>query len=604
MPIWRNGTGTGLWGTAGNWIADGTGSGVPTAATDAVFDNLSPNCTVNVVGVCRNLNFNSGTGYTNTITMTNNITVGATAATPNHSVILSSGMGVAGTGAILTRANGTTTLTSNGKVWPNALTINSVIIGATSTATLTDNWTVGSLSLSGTGNNFLTLNGAFTITVNGNLFVGMTGGTVSRVATTTGSVSTIKLAGTGTWSTAATFASLATSAIGFGPNLIIDAPGQTVTIANNCFYGGLGVISGVSNFTYVAGTVVHSGTFRLLSAQGGPTYSVNINGSSSTAATTTSTTGVNFNNLDFRNTALGNPQVTSITGGICVVGDTSITSSTTKGNINTTGGTIYANGSLTVNGSMRNPSSTIFRFQGTGTWTENAITIGVLFGGVTWQVQINTAGTITVGSSIGLGENSSLTYTAGNFVWGSGNILYTGTGATLNGLGSYGVQISELNHIGVGPNTSLSFVDTVPVNFTTIRIVNVTSNFSFIHSGTIGWTCNNFYMVMASSGTGNDYRLVSGVEYKINLVLVMLSYTASAISNIILYGTTIVPPKFTLAVGASQDVYYVNGGSSGLPIDSSNGQTIYTRGGAIVSGTLNWKNWEYPRTRHSTFISN
>ena len=89
MPIWRNGAGTGLWGTPGNWD---TGA-IPTAATDAIFDNLSPNCTVNITtAVCRNLNFNSGTGYTNTITMTNNITVGATAATPNHSVILSSGV--------------------------------------------------------------------------------------------------------------------------------------------------------------------------------------------------------------------------------------------------------------------------------------------------------------------------------------------------------------------------------------------------------------------------------------------------------------------------------------------------------------------------------
>jgi hypothetical protein len=62
--------------------------------------------------------------------------------------------------------------------------------------------------------------------------------------------------------------------------------------------------------------------------------------------------------------------------------------------------------------------------------------------------------------------------------------------------------------------------------------------------------------------------------------------------------------KFTLAYGAYQDLYYLNSGANvSLIVDSSDGQTIWTRGGSLI-GSINWKNWDYPRTRHSTFVSN
>jgi hypothetical protein len=62
---------------------------------------------------------------------------------------------------------------------------------------------------------------------------------------------------------------------------------------------------------------------------------------------------------------------------------------------------------------------------------------------------------------------------------------------------------------------------------------------------------------------------------------------------------------FTLLPGAYQDMYYISAGSGGgTDVNSSNGQTIYTRGGSISTFTQNWKLWDYPRTRHSTFVSN
>jgi hypothetical protein len=123
------------WGTAANWT-QGT---VPTAADGHVttFDASSPNCTVNTSSrVCNNLDF---TGYTNTITMTNQITVSG-----NVTLVSTMASRVAGAGALL--INATSTMTSNGGTWPNALTIQ----GISQTYTLADNWVVtGTFTRSG-----------------------------------------------------------------------------------------------------------------------------------------------------------------------------------------------------------------------------------------------------------------------------------------------------------------------------------------------------------------------------------------------------------------------------------------------------------------------
>lgn len=600
MPIWR-GTVNSNWGTAANWDTGVLPTSVG-AGTDAVFDNLSPNCTVNVVGECRNLNF---TGYTNTITMNNNINVGSqSSANPNHAVTLSATMGILGTAGILTRANGTTTLTSNGRNWPNTLLINNGVIANNSVATITGNWTVGALVIGPGTNHSMTLNGAFTITVNGNFSVPLFG-TFARVNATAGSLTTIKLAGTGTWSVNTTFTSTATAAIGFGPSIVIDTPG-TITIANGCFFGGSVSVAG-TNFTYVQGTVIHSGTFHLLGNQGGNGYSVNLNGSSSPSATTTSSTGVNFQNLSFTTFSVGgSPGACAITGNLCAVGNLLVTAlSATKGMVLTTGGTIYVGGNLTVVGAMRVASSTVVVLQGTGTWTENTISLSLGFG-VSWQVQINTTGTINVGSNIGLTDGGSITYTAGTFTWGAGNTLYMTGQAALYGLGSYGIVIDNLIHHTTAASGSagsiIYFYDTIPVRFGTISLTGTNANFAWMQLGTRGWTCDSFSCYLNSTTGNTNCRLTPSVEYKINTSLIMLAWTSG--NN---FGLAPFPggaTKWTLAYGAYQDMYYVNGGAVGATIDSSDGQTIWTRGGSIASGTLNWKAWDYPRTRHSTFISN
>ena len=153
------------WGTTGNWsLTDGGAGGqtVPSAADDVHFTANSPNCTVDSTGrSALSIDF---TGYTNTITMSQQITV-------SGSVTLVSGMTISGAGILL--VNGTGTLTSNGKAWPNALTIQGTI-----TATLADNWTVaGLLTLSSTTT--LTVINAHQITCTGGLRYGGTSGSAS-----------------------------------------------------------------------------------------------------------------------------------------------------------------------------------------------------------------------------------------------------------------------------------------------------------------------------------------------------------------------------------------------------------------------------------------
>ena len=189
-----NGGADNTWGTTGNWSTTSGGAGgsaVPLATDDVFFDLSSPNCTVNTSArVALTLNF---TGYTNTITMTNNITV-------SGSVTLVAAMTISGAGTLL--VNATSTLTSNGKVWPNAFTFGTGT--GTYTVTLSGNWvnsglvtvngTNGTITLSPTAAETFTCSNGLTHAMTTGSFTGtaeviVTGGTVTG-ATSTGSIQT------------------------------------------------------------------------------------------------------------------------------------------------------------------------------------------------------------------------------------------------------------------------------------------------------------------------------------------------------------------------------------------------------------------------------
>jgi hypothetical protein len=590
MPTWR-GTTNSNWGTASNWISP---AAVPTSATDAIFDNLSPDCTVNVAGVCANLNFNSGTGYANTMTMTNGITVGVTTPTvaTNTAVTLSSGMTIAGTGGINTRHlnTGTLTLTSNGKTWPNAFSIFNVLsTGAFGIVALADNWVVNGTLTIGSGGYQTTFNGAFSITANSNFVIGST--SVGPVRSTSGAISTIILGGTGTWSQASTVSS-------FGINLNINTAG-TITISTGCSYGGLGTNTG-SSFTYTAGTVICQGTFTFVHSQSSIAYTINLNGSSSTSATATSSTGVNFNNLNFTSNS-GVSQQINITGNVCVVGNISIASTViTKANSILSGGNVYLNGGASLTGYF-GPGTTpvTYTFQGTGTWTENlTLTAASNAFGISGNVIINTSGTITLGSHIGF-RVCTATYT-------NGTVIYAGFGfrvntCTLAGFTSLGT-LPLLQHTTTstfGPGAFLTINDSTELQITSLIFQGFNANLAFIHDGTKGWTASTFYFQQTAAVAGFDssLSLQGGNLYRVTSSFIFNARSRfQTNSRMFRFGVGTV--YFTLDFGAYQNVWRMGATN----IDSSLGQTIWSKSGVITT-TQNWNNWILPATRFSSFIS-
>lgn len=91
------------WGTAANWsLTSGGGAtgAVPDATHDVIFDANSGPCTVNALArTCKTLTF---TGYANTITMSNQISV-------SGNITLQAGLLVSGTGKLLMIITGTLT---------------------------------------------------------------------------------------------------------------------------------------------------------------------------------------------------------------------------------------------------------------------------------------------------------------------------------------------------------------------------------------------------------------------------------------------------------------------------------------------------------------
>jgi len=161
------------------------------------------------------------------------------------------------------------------------------------------------------------------------------------------------------------------------------------------------------------------------------------------------------------------------------------------------------------------------------------------------------------------------------------------------------------NSPGISAGTILYFYDTVPCRILTFSLTGATSNFTFTHKGTIGWDCDSLTCILQPGSTGSALRILPSIEYKIRTILIMRSWSTviGNAMNVAADPNTGASTIFTLLPGASQDMYVINAGSAGGPVNSSNGQTIYTRSGQINVGTLNWKNWDFPRTRQSTSIS-
>ena len=220
-------TGNQNWNVGTNWsLTDGGASAgaFPGALDDAYFTSLSGNCTVNTPSNCRNLIF-AGVGagnYSGALSIVFSLTASGTVIT------LSPTMSFGGGSALLATSPTTATLTSNGRSIPRFRPG-----AAGGVFTFADDWTVTVAFETQAG----TLLGS-TVRLLGDI----TGTSNNQNISTT----VLSIEGSSNQSIGGTFR--------IGMPITINKPSGTLTIGN---------ILIVSSFTYVAGTVVCTGTFNI-----------------------------------------------------------------------------------------------------------------------------------------------------------------------------------------------------------------------------------------------------------------------------------------------------------------------------------------------------
>ncbi len=452
------------WGTAANWsLTSGGGAtgAVPDATHDAIFDANSGPCTVNALArTCKTLTF---TGYANTITMSNQISV-------SGNITLQAGLLVAGTGKLLMIITGT--LTPNGFSWPNDFEFK----GTSQTYTLATNFTVlGQLTCSGA--TLITIN-SNTLYCNGGVFTTTTSGTTA-----------IELTG-GNWS-------------GGCNNTISLNTAGTITLTGN-------IARSSGTLTYVTGTINNSGNYSLSFAS---TASINVGNN---IMWNNITFGIGTTTLVSDLHASGN-MITAGSGIINGAYTINCTGITQNNSSNAVAGT--ATVKLTGTGVWSIVSSHSWGFNtiidcGGGTLTINT---GVYFGAATYTPTLTyTSGTIVWGGAgiitfcsstlatngmsfnnvrMGIGSIGTQTITLSNNMTVSGDLTTQGNGATIingnqiNLAGSFinnqaGVSASGTTIINMNGTGSISTIGT-PTNWTNPITIN--------SSGTITWSGTNAY---------------------------------------------------------------------------------------------------------------
>ncbi len=518
------------WNTSTNWSL-GT---VPTSSDGhvATFDATSPSCTVNVSAVCNAIDWS---GYTNTITMTNGITV-------SGNVTLDSTMAsrVSGSGALT--VNATSTLTSNGGTWVNALTMTT----ASTTITLGDNWTVnGLITLGSTILNGNTLNigtsftqGAESGGVGTTLlkFIG-TGTWGSSTSNTRNSI-TIDTAGTITLGTnTAMYDGTLTHLNGIvvttgntfytNTNTIFNCSGITfntisvgvlapLTLLSNIYCINLimyGHINGLFNI-YVSGNFTHNFNLGIGSStiimngagtwNGGGgfiqqkiilTGNITVTGSPLIVNGELTTTGATVNagtsTLGFQNVIANTSNVTwynlSIYGGTnTLLSDINVSNNLTNvsGYTSTVNGlfNINVSGSLVGTGVSCLGTATI-RLIGTGTWSGATVFRN--------NLTINTSGTITISGVIN--------YNTGTLTYTSGTVVTTGSTLTI-------AASTTLNTNGVTWN-NITFITT---NSTITLLSDLISTGTIIHTNAATITFNGFNFYIAGNISLSNNRVFNG----------------------------------------------------------------------------------------------
>ena len=350
------------WGTSTNWSL----GAVPTAtdANTATFDATSPNCTVNVTAVCNNIDF---TGYTNTITMTNGITVSG-----NVTFVSTMASRVAGSG--LLTINTASTITTNGATWPNDL----IFTAATSTIfTITGTLTISGIMYPNAGPGNTQLNNGEVI-CNGGISWSLGSSTLAGTSPITLSGGTLN---------AGAFGFITSDNFRFNGNCTV-----TGTLQFN-----LGIM------THLSGEV--DWTNSTVNTAGGARFNL---GTMPTA----------LNNL----TLSGAAPTTTLQSNLYVNGTVTLSAS---GTTIWTGNTLYIGGNLTHSTNSTQTGTTTFVMNGTGTYSAASINCIIRN-----NFTINTTGKITFGAIIAY-NTGTFTYLSGKVVVPKNAIMYVAATTTL-----------------------------------------------------------------------------------------------------------------------------------------------------------------------------
>jgi len=438
------------WNNTGNWSAtSGGGSGVsfPTVADDVFFDansNLAvnKNVNINVASACRRIDFRA---YTGAVTMSNTLTVGANAANITGSVILGSGMSVVGSGTLQTRTNTWFEFIPNGKHWPNTLGLNTQYTVANSRLIISGS----DLVVSGT----LTLHSNTAAASDLNIYSDGTGGPFNIIL----SGSFIDNCDNND------------DIVSIGPKLIFNGPGtwSNPNTTNHALFMpvdidtgpstlNIGTVAHASNLTYLSGTINCTGTYNTRGTANS-IYTLSTSGSSNPLATTSSNSGINFNNIQFRTTSNGVP-IWSLSTPICVVG--TLSTRDQSGAVSNLNAYVYINSeSIYLNNildhgtrRLEGTSKLIFQSPTTGIWRDTGLNTKIITSrvGVGMNIDIACSGSLIITGSVGYGgsnNSSTLQYITGSVIT-SGSTLTFGTADNLTIISCSGVLWDNM-HVGV-----------------------------------------------------------------------------------------------------------------------------------------------------------
>lgn len=588
MPTYykRDNTGTTDWSLATSWStvssisAINTGTfPVSTTADPVIFDANSSNCTVNTVNrTCTSITF---AAYTNTITMSFNITVSGAITFGASMLVLGSGS----IGSIVT-----STITPNGFAWPNTFTLG----GTSQTYTLASNMTLnGQLTCFGTtavtinANTLTCNNGAvFTTPTSGTTTIELKGGNWSGTCNNTmnlnssGTITIVNNIGRGhgtlTW-VAGTInnsgnhsLSYSGGSINVGNNIIwnnITMGTGTITLVSSLYASGSlitgngGIWNGAytiyctgitqnntTNNIYGTATVelTGTGTWQMTTSNtswgfdtvincGAGTLTINtgrIFGSTIRVATLTYTSGtVNcLGGMTFYNCILATNGMNFNNVGLGTSG-AGATSVTLTNNLTVVGDcTVQGNANLSINGNTANVGGNLINAMAGGTvggtttfnmnGTGNIQTTGTP---ASWTspITINSpAGTITWLGTIGYGGN--LTYTAGTIV-STSSIINRSTGTmTIN---ASGFNLATLNLTGTCQFLGTNGFTITNLNCTTAAVVS-------------RWTPTNEYIITNSILSGQADGISKITYTSSNNAVVAASFATSIMTvTSVTYGT-------------------------------------------------------------------